>query len=140
MTTEARVYIFLPRMLATAIYRLGRCEQFRQTTMVSPCPSSASAQVLKLLPSTWTLANLAEYLSKAGRFAVHERRENLSSMAYLKTFTALAQAPRTFATLAALEFECLFWCQERMRKVSITGDRPEPLQRLHKLPSPHAHL
>mmetsp|Transcript_1359 Transcript_1359/g.3648 ORF Transcript_1359/g.3648 Transcript_1359/m.3648 type:complete len:679 (-) Transcript_1359:38-2074(-) len=69
-------------------------------------------EVLKLLPSTWTLANLAEYLSKAGRFAVHERRvsmleENLSSMAYLKTFTALAQ--------------------ERMRKVSITGDRCCPV-------------
>jgi len=75
-------------------------------------PNLPPAEVLKLLPSSWTMASLAEYLTKAGRFALHERRvrmleENLSSMAYLKTFNALAQ--------------------EKMRKVNMTGDRCCPV-------------
>jgi len=69
-------------------------------------------EVMGLLPSDWPLAVLSGYLSKATRSAQHERRasmleENLSSMAYLKTFKS--------------------WAHERMRKVHITGDRCCPV-------------
>jgi len=69
-------------------------------------------EVIGLLPDDWSLDSLAEYLTKSTRLCLHERRanmleENLSSMAYLKTFDALTQ--------------------ERMRKVTITGDRCCPV-------------
>jgi len=69
-------------------------------------------EVVGLLPADWKLESLAAYLTKCTHIGLHERRagmleENLSSMAYLKTFDALAQ--------------------ERMRKVTITGDRCCPV-------------
>lgn len=69
-------------------------------------------EVIGILPSGWTLAKLSDYLTRSARFCLHERRasmleENLSSMAYLKTFSA--------------------WAHERMRKVHITGDRCCPV-------------
>lgn len=69
-------------------------------------------EVVGELPSGWTLECLAPYLTKCARVCLHDKRasmleENLSSMAYLKTFGA--------------------WAQERMRKVSITGDRCCPV-------------
>lgn len=72
----------------------------------------APHDIVGLLPSDWSLESLAEYLTKCTRLFLHERRalmleENLSSMAYLKTFDALAH--------------------ERMRKVTITGDRCCPV-------------
>jgi len=75
-------------------------------------PDLSPTKVLPLLPASWTMASLADYLSKAGRMALHERRvsmleEHLSSMAYLKTYNA--------------------WAQERMRKVTITGDKCCPV-------------
>lgn len=69
-------------------------------------------EVIGILPSSWTLAKLSEYLTRSARMCLHERRasmleENLSSMAYLKTFSA--------------------WAHERMRKVHITGDKCCPV-------------
>ncbi|CAK9065480.1 Calcium-dependent protein kinase 2 (PfCDPK2), partial [Durusdinium trenchii] len=69
-------------------------------------------EVLGLLPSHWTLEGVAEYLSQCARICLHQQRasmleENLSSMAYLKTFSA--------------------WAKERMRKVNITVDRCCPV-------------
>eukprot|EP00435_Cladocopium_sp_Y103_P065906 s161_g28.t1 len=69
-------------------------------------------QVLGILPSNWTLEGVADYLSKCARICLHQQRasmleENLSSMAYLKTFSA--------------------WTKERMRKVNITVDRCCPV-------------
>jgi len=68
--------------------------------------------VLGILPPSWTLESIAAYLAKCARICLHERRvsmleENLSSMAYLKTFAA--------------------WAHERTRKVHITGDRCCPV-------------
>lgn len=69
-------------------------------------------EVIGMLPGSWSLEGLSGYLMKCARVCLHERRasmleENLSSMAYLKTFTA--------------------WAQERMTKVTITGDRCCPV-------------
>lgn len=69
-------------------------------------------EVIGMLPASWTLESLAGYLTKCARICLHERRasmleENLSSMAYLKTFSA--------------------WAHERIRKVNITGDRCCPV-------------
>lgn len=69
-------------------------------------------QVIGLLPADWTLDSLAGYLTKCARICLHSRRagmleENLSSMAYLKTFAA--------------------WANERKTKVCITGDRCCPV-------------
>ncbi|CAE8687186.1 unnamed protein product [Polarella glacialis] len=71
-----------------------------------------ATEVMGMLPSSWPLEALAEYLTKCARIYLHEQRagmleENLSSMAYLKTFSALTK--------------------ERMRKVNITGDRCCPV-------------
>jgi len=65
-------------------------------------------EVIGVLPANWPLDSLAPYLAKCARACLHERRatmleESLSSMAYLKTFSA--------------------WATERMRKVTITNDR-----------------
>eukprot|EP00434_Breviolum_minutum_P008919 symbB.v1.2.007862.t1/scaffold448.1/size203282/14 len=69
-------------------------------------------EVLGILPAHWTLEGVADYLSKCARVCLHQQRasmleENLSSMAYLKTFSA--------------------WAKERMRKVNITVDRCCPV-------------
>ncbi|CAJ1410745.1 unnamed protein product [Effrenium voratum] len=69
-------------------------------------------EVLGVLPAHWSLEGVADYLSKSARICLHQQRasmleENLSSMAYLKTFSA--------------------WTKERMRKVSITVDRCCPV-------------
>jgi len=53
-------------------------------------------EVLAILPDSWTLESLGGYLSKCARLHLHERRaslleENLSSMVYLKTYSAWAQ-------------------------------------------------
>lgn len=69
-------------------------------------------EVLGILPANWTLEGVADYLSKCARICLHQQRasmleENLSSMAYLKTFSA--------------------WTKERMRKVNITVDRCCPV-------------
>lgn len=69
-------------------------------------------EVIDMLPSTWTLSCLSSYLSRSARLCLHERRssvleENLSSMAYLKTFS--------------------IWARERKRKVHITGDKCCPV-------------
>jgi len=69
-------------------------------------------EVLGILPAHWTLEGIADYLSKCARVCLHQQRasmleENLSSMAYLKTFSA--------------------WAKERMRKVNITVDRCCPV-------------
>eukprot|EP00931_Biecheleriopsis_adriatica_P041032 TRINITY_DN23499_c0_g1_i1.p1 TRINITY_DN23499_c0_g1~~TRINITY_DN23499_c0_g1_i1.p1 ORF type:complete len:996 (-),score=246.12 TRINITY_DN23499_c0_g1_i1:28-2979(-) len=69
-------------------------------------------EVVSALPSHWTLEGVAGYLTKCARICLHEQRasmleENLSSMAYLKTFSA--------------------WAKERMRKVTIGGDRCCPV-------------
>lgn len=50
-------------------------------------------EVLDLLPEDWDLAGLSSYLSRCMRACLHAQRagileENLSSMAYLKTFSA----------------------------------------------------
>lgn len=71
-------------------------------------PDLPPHEIIGLIPEGWALASLAGYFTKCARICLHERRasmleENLSSMAYLKTFNA--------------------WAKERMRKVSITGDR-----------------
>mmetsp|Transcript_90974 Transcript_90974/g.253205 ORF Transcript_90974/g.253205 Transcript_90974/m.253205 type:complete len:1006 (-) Transcript_90974:131-3148(-) len=70
------------------------------------------SEVIGMLPAEWTLESLGYYLSKCARIGLHERRasmfeKSLSSMAYLKTFSALAH--------------------ERSRKVTITGDRCCPV-------------
>lgn len=64
-------------------------------------------EVIGLLPAAWPLDCVAGYLTKCARICLHGRRssmfeENLSSMAYLKTFNA--------------------WAHERTRKVTITRD------------------
>merc|ERR1719277_2526823 len=64
-----------------------------------------------MLPASWPLDSVAAYLTKSARICLHERRasmfeENLSSMAYLKTFSA--------------------WARERTRKVTISADRACP--------------
>lgn len=69
-------------------------------------------EVVNELPAGWALESLAPYLTKCARICLHDKRatmleENLSSMAYLKTFSA--------------------WAQERMRKVNITGDKCCPV-------------
>eukprot|EP00928_Gymnodinium_smaydae_P017545 TRINITY_DN16710_c0_g6_i1.p1 TRINITY_DN16710_c0_g6~~TRINITY_DN16710_c0_g6_i1.p1 ORF type:complete len:1102 (-),score=238.85 TRINITY_DN16710_c0_g6_i1:33-3338(-) len=69
-------------------------------------------EVIGLLPADWTLDRLAGYLTKCTRILLHAQRagmfeENLSSMAYLKTFDAVAR--------------------ERQKKVTITGDRCCPV-------------
>uniref|UniRef100_A0A7S1WGG0 Vacuolar sorting protein 39/Transforming growth factor beta receptor-associated zinc finger domain-containing protein n=1 Tax=Alexandrium catenella TaxID=2925 RepID=A0A7S1WGG0_ALECA len=69
-------------------------------------------EVVAMLPADWTLESLAGYLSKCARICLHEQRvsmleKKLSSMAYLKTFSALAH--------------------ERSRKVTISGDRCCPV-------------
>lgn len=70
------------------------------------------SDVIGVVPDDWTLEFLAPYLSKCARLCLHGQRsslleESLSSMAYLKTFAA--------------------WATERMRKVSISGDRCCPV-------------
>ncbi|CAE7216086.1 tgfbrap1 [Symbiodinium natans] len=69
-------------------------------------------EVLGCLPAHWPLEGISDYLSKCARICLHRQRasmleENLSSMAYLKTFSA--------------------WAKERMRKVNITLDRCCPV-------------
>ncbi|CAE7232670.1 TGFBRAP1 [Symbiodinium pilosum] len=69
-------------------------------------------EVLGCLPARWPLEGISDYLSKCARICLHKQRasmleENLSSMAYLKTFSA--------------------WAKERMRKVNITADRCCPV-------------
>eukprot|EP00927_Polykrikos_kofoidii_P021216 TRINITY_DN20155_c0_g1_i2.p1 TRINITY_DN20155_c0_g1~~TRINITY_DN20155_c0_g1_i2.p1 ORF type:complete len:1007 (+),score=218.04 TRINITY_DN20155_c0_g1_i2:199-3219(+) len=69
-------------------------------------------EVVAMLPADWSLDFTATYLTKATRICLHEGRagkleENLSSMAYLKTFDALAH--------------------ERSAKVTITADRCCPV-------------
>jgi len=69
-------------------------------------------EVLACLPATWSLEGISDYLSKCARLCLHRQRasmleENLSSMAYLKTFSA--------------------WAKERMRKVNITLDKCCPV-------------
>merc|ERR1712217_316030 len=75
-------------------------------------PDLPPDEVIGMLPAKWPLASLAGYFTKCARLCLHAKRasmleENLSSMAYLKTFSALAK--------------------ERMRKVHITGDRCCPV-------------
>merc|ERR1711862_529749 len=75
-------------------------------------PDLPPHEVIGLLPAHWPLEGLAGYLSACARVSLHARRasmleENLSSMAYLKTFGA--------------------WAGERRRKVWITGDRCCPV-------------
>lgn len=70
------------------------------------------SEVVGMLPADWPLESLAAYLTKSARLCLHEQRvsmleKKLSSMAYLKTFGALAH--------------------ERSRKVTITGDRCCPV-------------
>jgi len=69
-------------------------------------------EVLAFLPACWPLEVVSGYLSSCARICLHKQRasmleENLSSMAYLKTFGA--------------------WAKERMRKVNITVDKCCPV-------------
>jgi hypothetical protein len=70
------------------------------------------SEVIGMLPSSWTLSSLSVYLSRSARSCLHEKRatmleENLSSMAYLKTFST--------------------WAGERKRNVRMTGDKCCPV-------------
>jgi len=75
-------------------------------------PDLPPHEVIGMIPSDWALEKLSGYLTTCARLCLHQRRasmleENLSSMAYLKTFSK--------------------WATERQRKVSITGDKCCPV-------------
>merc|ERR1712110_1203448 len=59
-------------------------------------PDLPPHEIIGVLPADWPLDSLAGYLTKCARIYLHDRRasmleENLSSMAYLKTFNAWAK-------------------------------------------------
>lgn len=67
-------------------------------------PDLKPHEVLGVLPDCWPLECLAGYLSKCARESMHGRRasmfeESLSSMAYLKTFSAWAREKKKKVTI-----------------------------------------